>query len=375
MMLICLLRPINSISFDMRQDEFFRHLKIVELANVLAGPSVGMFFAELGATVLKIENKQTNGDITRSWKLPTEDPKATLSAYYHSINYGKSTALLDLTQESDYQWLLSQIKDADIVIANYNDRAAQRLKLDYATLSAHNQKLIYAQLYAFADPQDKRPAFDVVLQAEAGFLSMSGNEGAPARMPVALIDLLAGHQLKEAILIALLHREKTGRGSFISTSLMHAAIASLANQAANWLHSGYLPKPMGMQHPNIAPYGDTVTCADQKQIVLAIGTEAQFQAFCTALGQSELALDPRFSTNAQRVRNRTELMTILRQIIATESVDHWMSLLAAHGVPAGRIQNIQEVFEQDFAQEMVLYQTEADGTVSKRVKTVAFRID
>lgn len=371
---ICLPLRINSEPFSMKQEQVFQHLKVVELANVLAGPSVGMFFAELGATVLKVENKQTNGDITRSWKLPTEDPQAPLSAYYHSINYGKTSVLLDLTQEADYQWLLDQLLDADIVIANYTDRAAQRLKLDYPTLSAINERLIYAQLYAFADQQDKRPAFDVVLQAEAGFLSMSGMNEAPARMPVALIDILAGHQLKEAVLIALLQREKTGRGSFVSTSLMHTAIASLANQAANWLQGGYLPGPMGMLHPNIAPYGDTVTCADQKPIVLAIGTEAQFREFCTALGQDVLAQDPRFSTNAQRVKNRADLMSALQQVIATEVIDHWMALFAQHGVPAGRIQNIQEVFAQDFAQEMVLQQTEADGSVSKRVKTVAFRL-
>jgi crotonobetainyl-CoA:carnitine CoA-transferase CaiB-like acyl-CoA transferase len=352
----------------------FQHLKVIELANVLAGPSVGMFFAELGATVIKIENAHTQGDITRSWKLPTEDANDALSAYYHSINYGKQAHLLDLTQANDLAWVHQQIADADVVVSNFNDRAAQRLQLDYATLSALNPRLIYAQLYAFADQNDRRPAFDVVLQAEAGFLSMSGTADAPARMPVALIDILAGHQLKEAILIAMLQRERTGKGSFVHTSLMETAIASLANQAANWLHSGHLPKPMGMQHPNIAPYGDLVITSDGLPIVLAIGTEGQFGALCKALGLDYLLNDPRFSTNAARVVHRADLVAILNKVSETRPMDDWMRVFAEGGIPAGRINTVKQVFEQPWAQSMVLEQNEADGSVSRRVKTVAWGI-
>jgi crotonobetainyl-CoA:carnitine CoA-transferase CaiB-like acyl-CoA transferase len=352
----------------------FSHLKVVELANVLAGPSVGMFFAELGAEVIKIENKQTNGDITRSWKLPSENQLTKKSAYYHSINYGKTSLSLDLTAETDYNQLLELIKQADIVVANYSDAAALRMRLDYTTLSRQNPRLIYAQLYAFADALDKRPAFDVVLQAEAGFLSMSGTQEQAARMPVALIDILAGHQLKEAILIALLEREKTGKGKFVHTSLMHTAIASLANQASNWLNAGYLPKPMGMLHPNIAPYGDLVTSSDGKPIVLAIGTEAQFIALCKVLGLKELADDMRFSTNTARVKHRTALIEAIGNQIGTQPMERWMELFSQYGIPAGRVLNIEEVFEQNFAKEMVLEQEE-DGYTAKCVRTVAFSMN
>jgi crotonobetainyl-CoA:carnitine CoA-transferase CaiB-like acyl-CoA transferase len=350
----------------------FTHLKVLELANVLAGPSVGMFFAELGAQVIKIENKNTNGDITRGWKVASEDATSTISAYYHSINYGKTSLLLNLNQPEDLAIVHAHIADTDIVIANYTDAAAKRLQLDYSTLKDLNPRLIYAQLYAFADPSDQRPAFDIVLQAEAGILSMTGTPEAPARLPIAFIDILAGHQLKEAVLVALLERQQTGLGSMVSTSLMQTAIASLANQAANWLHAGHLPTRMGMEHPNIAPYGDTVQTLDNQSIVLAIGTEKQFAALCHTLDRSEWLIDPRFEKNSSRVQNRAALKTAIESITIGQNIDHWMMLYAQHGIPAGRIRDIKQVFEEEFAQEMILEQTEADGTISTRVKTVAW---
>ncbi|MDX1912653.1 MAG: CoA transferase, partial [Saprospiraceae bacterium] len=184
------------------QESFFKGLKVVEFASVLAGPAVGMFFAELGAEVVKIENKTTGGDVTRGWKQATEDPASPISAYWSSVNWGKKYLLLDLGDAADRAQALEYALAADVVISNFKPSSARRMGFDAQTLRAQNPQLIYAQLNAFADPEDESPAFDAVLQAEAGFLYMTGEANRPpVKMPVALIDILAAHQLKEAILL------------------------------------------------------------------------------------------------------------------------------------------------------------------------------
>ncbi|WP_028667735.1 CaiB/BaiF CoA transferase family protein [Runella zeae] len=355
--------------------DFFKDtLKVVELASVLAGPAVGMFFAELGAEVIKIENKKTGGDMTRTWKLPSENPVSSFSAYYASVNWHKTSLLLDLENLTDRQQLYDIIETADIVISNYRLQVAQKLGVDYATLSAFNSSLIFAQLNAF-DSESERPAFDVVLQAEAGFMYMNGEaDGLPVKMPVALIDVLAAHQLKEGILLALLRRTQTGKGAFVQTSLFEAAVASLVNQATNWLMGGYIPQRMGTQHPNIAPYGDLYTCSDGQQIVLAIGTEKQFAHLCYQLELEALLEDPRFDTNAARVKNRAALNTLLSEKISVRESSILLQNLEKQGVPSASIRNMQQVFELPSAQSMILEETWPDGTLSQRVKTVAFEI-
>jgi crotonobetainyl-CoA:carnitine CoA-transferase CaiB-like acyl-CoA transferase len=356
-------------------NEFFKdQLKVVELASVLAGPAVGMFFAELGAEVVKIENKKTGGDMTRLWKLPSEDPTSPYSAYYASVNWNKNTYLLDLEDQNDREQAYSLLCDADIVISNYRTKVAEKLGVDYPTLAERNPKLIFAQLNAF-DAHSKRPAFDVVLQAEAGFLYMNGEaDGPPVKMPVALIDVLAAHQLKEGILLALLRRTYTGQGALVSVSLFESAVASLANQATNWLMAGHIPQRMGTQHPTIAPYGDMYGCRDGKSVVLAIGTEKHFQQLCEVLSLPEILVEASFKTNAARVKNRIALNSRLAEKIALWEAESLLGKLEERSVPAAAIRTIEEVFELPAAQAMVLEETLPDGTLSRRVKTVAFEI-
>ncbi len=352
----------------------FKDLKVVELASVLAGPAVGMFFAELGAEVIKIENKKTGGDVTRTWRLPAENADAPLSAYYCSVNWGKKTMLLDLEDANDLQTTLSLIANADVLISNFKPAFAKKTGLDAESLSKINPRLIYAQLLAF-EHDDRIPAFDIVLQAEAGFLYMTGEaDRPPSRMPVALIDLLAAHQLKEAILIALLQREKSGTGSYVQTSLMASALASLANQATNWLMAGHIPQRMGTAHPNIAPYGDVFYTADGKALVLAVGADHQFRNLCKCLGLDHLPEDPRFSTNPARVIHRKALNEALKPAFLHFEREALVDTLQQNGVPAGSVRNMEEVFELPFAQSMILEEALADGTVSKRMKTVAFTV-
>lgn len=354
-------------------NNFFKDLVVVELASVLAGPAVGMFFAELGAKVIKIENKKTGGDVTRKWKLPTEDSNSEYSAYYHSVNYKKEVYLVDLQDELERSEVLEKIKNADIVVSNFRVKSAQKMGMDYKSLKSINPSLIYAELTGFGE--EERPAFDVVLQAEAGFLFMTGEpDREPVKMPVALIDLLAAHQLKEGILMALIHKMRTGEGSFVTTSLLESAVASLANQANNWLMGNFIPQRMGCMHPNIAPYGDIFYSTEGKPIVLAVGTERQFQNLCDVLDLSSLKEDEKFKTNASRVKNRVGLKQLLEPKFRQFEREALLQIFHEKAIPAGSIRNMKEVFEIPMAREMILEEMLPNGALTKRVKTVAFHL-
>jgi crotonobetainyl-CoA:carnitine CoA-transferase CaiB-like acyl-CoA transferase len=282
--------------------------------------------------------------------------------------------MLDLQDPADRQQAIELALGADVVISNFSPATALGFGLDAAALMAQNPRLIYAQLHAYPDETDQRPAFDVVLQAETGFMSMNGEPERPAvKMPVAFIDLLAAHQLKEGILLALWQREKTGRGALVRTSLFESAVASLANQATNWLMAGHLPGPMGSQHPNIAPYGDQLRCANGEPIVLAVGTERHFERLCAVLGEPEKCHDPRFQNNSMRVLHRSDLLEWLSSRFREQDIDHWMAALHLHGVPAAPIRNLQELFEHPDAQAMVLDSTE-ENVPTRRVRSVAFQL-
>ncbi len=351
------------------------NLKIVEFASVLAGPAVGMFFAELGAEVIKIENKRTGGDVTRGWRLPTEDPAAPVSAYWAAVNYGKQHRMLDLSEAADLDEAKRLVADADVVISNFRPEAAQRMGLDADTLRRAYPRLIYAQLQSYPDPTDDRPAFDIVLQAETGFMSMTGEPGRPSvRMPVALIDLLAAHHLKEGILLALWEREKTGRGAIVRASLFESAIASLANQATNWLMGAHVPEPMGSMHPNIAPYGDQFRCADGQVLVLAIGTEVHFHRLCQVLGDPDLAQHADYRSNALRVRHRDTLFSRLQDLFKVKDAASWLVLFHDAGVPAAPIRDLADVFDLPEARALILESTE-EGVITRRVRTKGFTLE
>ena len=353
-------------------NQFFKGLKVIELASVLAGPAVGMFFAELGAEVIKIENKKTGGDVTRKWKLPTEDINSNKSAYYTSVNWHKEVLMKDLSDIADRKEVLALIKEADIVVSNFKPSSAKKMGMDYESLKLLNDRLIFAELTSFGK-NDHTPAFDIVMQAEAGFLYMCGEpDRNPVRMPVALIDLMAAHQLKEGILIALLKRTQTGKGSFVTTSLLESAIASLANQATNWLMGNHIPQRMGSLHPNIAPYGDVFFTKDNKPVVLAVGTEKQFQLLCEVLHLPKIKEDKRFTINALRVQNRIALKEVLTPAIAQFQRAELLNELKKQGVPAGAIRDMQEVFEHPQAAAMILEEVVDNNKITKRVRTVAF---
>ncbi len=349
-------------------------LLVVETAGVLAGPSVGMFFAELGARVVKLENLHSGGDVTRQWKLPQEDPNAPLSAYFCSVNWGKEHLLVDLKSPDGRGVLDELVAQADVLITNHLPGDAEKLGLQRARLRSLNPRLLHGHIKGFAD-QPERPAFDVVLQAETGYISMTGTDGDHlAKLPVALIDVLAAHQLKEALLLALLQRERTGRGCYVEVSLEEAALSGLVNQAGNNLMADAVARPLGTLHPNIAPYGEVFTCTDGGRIILAVGSDAQFVSLCDVLQLQALPADPRFARNTDRVRHRLALSTALTPSFLQRSRGPLLGALIGAGVPAGAVLGMDEVMRTSAAQAMVL-EEHIDDLPTRRLRGNSFRME
>ena len=352
--------------------ELFKGLKVVDCSSVLAGPQVGTFFSELGAHVLKFENAKTNGDVTRTWHTPAES-KGKISSYYSSINYKKEIHLVDLSNENDIARIHAELETADVLLTNFKEGDSKKFQLDAPLLSKKFPQLIQGVIHGFEFERD-RLAYDVVLQAETGFMYMNGAaDGLPTKMPVALIDVLAAHQLKEGILCALIQKAKTGKGSHVEVSLEKAALASLANQASYFLMTGHIPQRMGSLHPNIAPYGELLQTQDKKWIVLAVGSDEQFKKLNVILNTPENDADSRFSSNTNRVKNRIELFDILQREFQKISSDKFEHEAMNSGVPYGRVRNMEEVFERDAASKSVLTEF-IEGDETKRLTSVAFTI-
>ncbi len=343
-------------------------LNVVELAAVLAGPSVGSFLAELGARVIKVENPQAGGDVTRGWKMPGEPQERPQSAYYASVNWGKTVVQADLRNPDELAEVHELLGQADVVLSSFRPGSDRKLGLDPRALMARYPRLICARITGFG-PDSDRPAYDLVLQAETGWMAMNGMPDQPGiKLPVALVDVLAAHQLKEGILLALLERERSGCGSLVDVSLYDAALSGLANQASNFLMNGVVPRPMGSLHPNIAPYGECFTCRDGQTIALAVGSDAQFRGLCQVLKLPELAADPRFAVNAERVRHRQALSQLLEPAFAHQDLEHWLQALQAADVPAAAICTLDQVFGRPQARDMVLL----DDQDGQRTRQAAF---
>lgn len=336
----------------------FSELLVIELASVLAGPSAGMFLAELGANVIKIENPNTKGDITRSWKHPKESSDSDITAYFSCANWGKYSVGLDITTKEGHELIHKLLEKADIVIVSYKPGDAEKLGMDYTSVKSINSSIIYASLTGYGN-ENPKTAFDAVLQAESGFMSMNGNaETGPLKMPVALIDVLAAHQLKEGILLALIKRLQIGEGSKVEVALFETAIASLVNQASNYLFTGEIPKAMGNEHPNIAPYGETFSCKDGRQIILAIGSDKQFKALCEILGIAEIS---EFADNQSRLENRELLKQYLEEKIVVWNSEELLQRIEAKKIPVGIVRNVAEALKATESAKLMLGKAEMQG--------------
>ncbi len=324
-------------------------LKIIELASVLAGPSVGAFFAEFGASVIKVENPRTNGDVTRSWKTAGEQDDSDISAYFASVNFGKRSLALDISQEQGRDVLCGLLKTADVVIASYKPGDAEKLGVAYDDIKKHNPGIIYGHITGYGN-DSTRSGYDAIIQAETGYTSMNGTHEM-CKMPVALMDVLAGHQLKEAILMALWSKERTGEGCYIPISLYDSALSGLVNQGSNFLNADHVPKPLGSDHPNIAPYGTLFKCRDDQYIIMAVGNDKQFAGLMDIL---KLEIDPKFETNHGRVQNREKLKSVLADALEGMERDTLLQKLHDASIPAGRLNDLEHVFADPAALNMVV---------------------
>lgn len=330
---------------------------VIELASVLAGPSVGQWLAELGARVIKVENPLSQGDVTRSWKLTSEGASEQKGAYFSAVNWGKESIGLNLKRRESQPIMEALLTKADIVLASFLPGQGSSMGLDYETIKQKHPKIIWAEINGYG-PDDPRPAYDAIIQAEAGFTYMNGQGEQISKMPVALMDVMAAHHLKQAILLAMLERQTTGRGKRVQVSLIHAGVSSLVNQATNWLVANHLPQPVGSEHPNIVPYGTIFITQDHKQLVLAVGTDAQFGRLCSILGEE---VPPEFQRNQQRVRQRQQVNSWLSGLIRRQAREDLLDLLRAQRIPAGAVRNMQEVFEAPEAAEVMIHGQDKSG--------------
>lgn len=317
-------------------------LRVLELASVLAGPLAGTALAARGATVTKVE-RPPHGDVTRSWRTKSEATSRTESAYYASANAGKQIVWQDLATPEGQAWLAGALAEHDVVVQNFKAADLEKFGLQPEQIAARYPHLIHVRLVGFSSAPD-RLAYDVVVQAETGFMYMNGEPGAPPlRMPVALMDVLASHQIRAAVLEGLLGRAQGLGGCYAEVSLEESGISALVNQATNWLINGQRPAAAGSLHPNIAPYGDLLKCSDG-WMVLAVGSDRQFQELCAVLGHPEWAEETAFASNPDRLVHRTRLMELLNEAAGARTRAELDAAFLAVGVPAGVVRGVDEVF-------------------------------
>ncbi len=329
-------------------------IKVLDLSRILAGPWATQCLADFGATVWKVE-KPGSGDDTRHWGPPwVRDGKGretSESAYFASTNRGKHSLAIDFTTRAGQHLVRSLAMRADVLIENFKVGTLKKYRLGYESLKGVNPKLVYCSISAFGQdgPAAKEPGYDAMIQAMSGLMSVTGvpdgEPGAgPVKVGVAVSDLVTGMYAATAILAALVDRERSGRGEHIDLALLDTQVAALANQTLNYLVSGKSPVRRGTAHPNIVPYQAFPT--KDSWLMLAVGNDRQFTAFCKAAGIPALARDKRFTTNAGRVKNRAALVSVVEKQCRTRTTKGWVKLLTRAKVPCGPINSIEEVFAE-----------------------------
>jgi crotonobetainyl-CoA:carnitine CoA-transferase CaiB-like acyl-CoA transferase len=310
-------------------------VRVVDLSRVLAGPYCTMVLADLGADVIKVERPQ-GGDETRTWGPPFAGGEA---AYYLSVNRGKRSCAIDLSQEEGRALALELCAGAAAVIENFKLGGAERLGVGYEQVRERNPRVVYCSITGFGSRREPpgRPGYDFVAQAESGLMSITGAEdGPPYKVGVALVDVLAGVHAAAAILAGL----HGGEGARIEVPLLDSGLAGLVNVAQNALVTGREPERHGNAHPNIVPYQDFQTAT--ARIAIAAANDGLFRALCRVLRLDELADDERFATNAGRVENRRELIPLLQERLRERPADEWVEALDAAGVPVGEVRTVPD---------------------------------
>lgn len=319
-------------------------IKVVELARILAGPWAGQTLADLGAEVVKVEAPE--GDDTRRWGPPFIERDGDKSAaYFYAANRGKSSVTCDFRTAEGQEMVRRLVADADVLIENFKVGGLAKYGLDYDSLRKVNPRLIYCSITGFGQtgPYAHRAGYDFIIQGMAGLMSVTGDPaGQPQKVGVAVTDIFTGVYAATAILAALVQRGRTGEGQHIDMALMDVATSIMANQAMNYLATGKAPGLMGNAHPNLAPYA-VFDCADG-WIILATGNDAQYRRLCAILGLPDMAEDPAYLTNADRIANRAEMTRRLTEATRRMTKSALLAACEAEGVPAGPINDLAEVF-------------------------------
>lgn len=351
-------------------------IRVLDLSRVLAGPWSTQILADLGADVVKVE-APGRGDDTRAWgppflQGPDGQDEIGTSAYYLAANRNKRSIAVDFASPEGTALLRQLATKADIVIENFKVGGLKKYGLDWESLRAVKPNLVYCSVTGFGQtgPYASRGGYDFVAQGMGGFMAITGEEGGqPLRAGVAMADVTTGLYATISILAALRHAERTGEGQQIDISLLDTQIACLANQAMNWLVGGVDPGRLGNRHPTVVPY-KTFDVADGT-IIIAIGNDGQFRAFCALMGVPQLAQDARFVTASARLINRDAIEAEVQRLVANEPGLPLIDRLAAAGVPAGPVNKVSEVFADPFitARNVVHDFVRADGA---HIPSVAF---
>jgi len=341
---------------------------VLDLTRILAGPTATQLLGDLGATVIKIENPRTGGDDTRAWGPPyvdTPDGDSDLSAYFLAANRNKFSVAADLSTKEGQELVRSIASQAQIVIENYKPGGLTKYGLDYDALSALNPSLVYCSISGFGQtgPNRDRPGYDLMAQGFGGIMSLTGEpEGSPMKVGVGVADVMCGMYATVGMLAALRHAESTGDGQQIDIALVDSQMAWLVNEGTNFLTSGKSPQRRGNGHPNIVPYD--VFPTQDGYVIIAVGNDGQFQAFCKALERDDLAQDPRFATNPLRIENRTALQPEIIETFEEMRSENILSVLQSVGVPCGPIHTVAQALTSDQAKfrESVVNVATSDAT-------------
>jgi crotonobetainyl-CoA:carnitine CoA-transferase CaiB-like acyl-CoA transferase len=339
-------------------------IRVLDLSRVLAGPWCAQTLGDLGADVIKIERPGA-GDDTRSWGPPYMKDEAgedtSEAAYYLGTNRNKRSVTCDIAQPAGQAMIRDLVKHCHVFIENFKVGDMARYGLDYASLRTFNPKLVYCSITGFGQtgPYRERAGYDYAVQGMGGLMSVTGERddlgGGPQKVGVAVADLFTGMYATVAILAALRHAERSGEGQHIDMALLDTQVAMLANLGANYLVSGVPPGRAGNAHQNVVPYQvfETAPAPDgsKDHMILAVGNDTQYAKFCAVAGRPELAADPRFATNRDRVRNRAALVPLLEEVMKSRGKAQWLAALEAAKVPCGAINNLAEVFADPHVKE------------------------
>jgi crotonobetainyl-CoA:carnitine CoA-transferase CaiB-like acyl-CoA transferase len=351
-------------------------LRVLELARILAGPWAGQILADLGADVIKVERTGA-GDDTRGWGppfVPATDGGNLSAAYFHCTNRGKRSIELDFASAEGQRVVKKLAARSDVLIENFKVGSLAKFGLDYKSLAADNPRLIYCSVTGFGQtgPAASRAGYDLMAQGIGGIMGLTGApDGEPMRAGIPVSDVFSGVYSVVGILAALARRGKTGRGGYIDAALVDSTVGVLAFQSLNYLVSGEIPKRIGNTHPNIVPY-QVFPVADG-HIIIATGNDAQFIKLCGILGEPQLAEVPAYKDNKGRLGDRAELVGRLCRLTAKMTRDVLLAKLEAAGVPAGPINDLEQVFSDPQVvhrgMRLTLKNPVAEGGTSPGIRT------